>query len=37
MQEITAQVPEDAELIRLGLTLTGPGQVALRNTELTRT
>lgn len=33
--EITAQVPGDGELIRFGLTLTGPGQVALRNAELT--
>ena len=27
--EVTAQVPGDAELIRFGLTLTGPGQVGL--------
>jgi hypothetical protein len=30
------QVPGDAELIRFGLTLDGPGQVALRNAQLTR-
>jgi hypothetical protein len=35
--QVTAQVPGDAELIRFGLTLTGPGQVALRNVELSRT
>ena len=35
--EVTAQVPGDAELIQFGLTLTGPGQVGLRNVELTRT
>lgn len=35
--EVTAQVPAEAELIRFGLTLTGPGQVGLRNAELTRT
>jgi hypothetical protein len=29
--EVAAQVPEDAELIRFGLTLTGRGGVALRN------
>jgi hypothetical protein len=33
--ELTAWVPGDAELIRFSLTLTGPGQVALRNPELT--
>jgi hypothetical protein len=27
---------QDAELIRFGLTLTGPGQVGLRNVELVR-
>jgi hypothetical protein len=27
--EVTAQVPGDTELIRFGLTLTGPGQVGL--------
>lgn len=32
--EITALVPEDADLIRFGITLTGPGQVALRDPEL---
>ena len=35
-QELTVQVPGDAELIRIGLSLAGPGQVALRNTLLTR-
>ena len=34
--EIAAAVPEDAELIRFGITLAGPGQVALRHAELTR-
>jgi len=34
--EITAAVPEDADLIRFGITLAGPGQVALRHAELTR-
>jgi hypothetical protein len=34
--EITAAVPGDAELIRFGITLAGPGQVALRHTELAR-
>jgi hypothetical protein len=32
--EITALVPEDADLIRFGITLAGPGQVTLRNPEL---
>lgn len=32
--EITTAIPGDAELIRFGITLTGPGQVALRNPEL---
>jgi hypothetical protein len=32
--EVTVPIPEDAELIRFGSTLTGPGQVALRNPEL---
>jgi hypothetical protein len=32
--EITALIPEDADVIRFGITLTGPGQVALRNPEL---
>ena len=35
--EITAQVPGNADLIQFGITLTGPGRVALRSTELTRT
>ena len=34
--QVTAQVPGDAELIRFGLTLTGPGQVSLRDVRLTR-
>ncbi len=34
--EITAVVPEDAELIRFGITLAGPGQVLLREPELGR-
>ena len=32
--EITALIPEDADLIRFGIVLAGPGQVALRNPEL---
>jgi hypothetical protein len=32
--EVTAQVPGDAELIRYGVTLAGPGRVALRNASL---
>jgi len=34
--QVTAMVSEDADLIRFGLTLAGPGQVALRHAELTR-
>ncbi len=34
--EITARVPGDALLIRFGVTLTGPGRVALRAPELAR-
>ncbi len=34
--EITAEVPDEAELIRFGITLTGPGRVELRNVELAR-
>jgi hypothetical protein len=34
--EVTAMVPEDADLIRFGITLAGPGQVSLRHAELTR-
>jgi hypothetical protein len=33
-QEVTALVPDDAELIRFGITLTGPGLVALRSPAL---
>jgi hypothetical protein len=32
--EVSAPVPEDADLIRFGVTLVGPGQVALRNPGL---
>jgi hypothetical protein len=32
--EITAAIPEDAHLIRFGIALSGPGQVALRNPGL---
>jgi hypothetical protein len=32
--EISALIPEDADLIRFGVTLAGPGQVALRNPGL---
>ena len=32
--EITAQVPGNADVIQFGITLTGPGQVALRSPEL---
>ncbi len=32
--EITAMVPEDADIIRFGIMLTGTGSVALRNPEL---
>ncbi len=35
--DVTAQVSGDTDFIQLGLTLTGPGQVELRNVELTRT
>jgi hypothetical protein len=34
--EVTAPIPSDAEFIRFGLTLTGPGHIGLRNAELTR-
>ncbi len=34
--EITAEVPDEAEFIRFGITLTGPGRVELRNVELAR-
>jgi hypothetical protein len=34
--EVTARVPGDADLIRFGLTLGGPGRVALRNPDLRR-
>jgi hypothetical protein len=33
-QEITALIPKDADMIRFGITLTGPGQIALRHPEL---
>jgi hypothetical protein len=32
--EITALIPQDADVIRFGIALAGPGQVALRNPEL---
>ncbi|HTX25592.1 MAG TPA: hypothetical protein VME19_01095 [Streptosporangiaceae bacterium] len=32
--EITALIPEDADVIRFGITLTGTGRIALRNPEL---
>lgn len=32
--EISAPIPEDADLIRFGVTLAGPGHVALRNPRL---
>jgi len=34
--EITAAVPGDAEIVRFGITLNGPGEIALRQAELTR-
>jgi RNA polymerase sigma-70 factor (ECF subfamily) len=34
--EVTAEVPDNADVIQFGVTLTGPGQVALLNPELTR-
>lgn len=36
VHEITAAIPEDAALIRFGVALGGPGQVALRNPGLRR-
>jgi hypothetical protein len=35
--EITALIPEDADMIRFGLTLTGTGRITLRNPDLRRT
>ena len=35
--EVTALVPDDADIIRFGVTLTGIGRIALRNPELART
>jgi hypothetical protein len=32
--EITARIPADADLIRFGITLNGPGRIALRNPDL---
>jgi len=32
--EITARIPADADLIRFGLALNGPGRIALRNPDL---
>ena len=34
--EITVQIPADADLIRFGTALTGPGRIALRNPDLRR-
>jgi hypothetical protein len=33
--EVTALIPDDADMIRFGVGLTGPGQVELRHPELT--
>ena len=33
-QEVTALVPDDADIIRFGIALAGPGLIALRNPEL---
>jgi len=35
--EVTAVIPEDAELIRFGIGLSGPGRIWLRNPDLCRT
>jgi hypothetical protein len=32
--EITARIPADADLIRFGIALTGPGRIGLRNPDL---
>ncbi len=32
--EVTARIPADADLIRFGIGLTGPGRIALRNPDL---
>ena len=32
--QITARIPADADLIRFGIGLTGPGRIALRNPDL---
>ena len=32
--ELTARIPADADLIRFGIGLTGPGRIALRNPDL---
>jgi hypothetical protein len=34
--EVTVPIPADADLIRFGITLAGPGQIALRNPQLWR-
>jgi hypothetical protein len=34
--EITSRIPEDADLIRFGIALAGPGRIALRNPDLRR-
>jgi hypothetical protein len=36
MHEITAQIPEEADTIRFGITLSGPGGIFLRHPELRR-
>jgi hypothetical protein len=35
-QEITALIPEEADTIRFGITLSGPGRIWLRHPELRR-
>ena len=32
--EITARIPADADLIRFGIALNGPGRIALRDPDL---
>ena len=34
--EITVPIPADADLVRFGIALTGPGRIALRNPDLRR-
>ncbi len=33
---MTAEVPDDAGIVRFGIFLTGRGRIELRNAELTR-